>query len=244
LARLELGYKIDQGTKVYLKNREGQGLGLALGLGKETAKGQVATEVFYARQDVWKDPYLTGQDREKTTAGDLGAKIRWEEIMHSGFNLTYILTRRFVDDDEAGDRDEDLRRAGCKHALRAGYEFDLGRAGQIEPFVKTEYLNARGASNRYLGYGGGLGYRLSYAKWLFKTKAFFQHRGYSQEHPDFSEKRLEDRWGLSENIIYNQPFGWDDLFCNLRLGYSRIVARQDFFATDLGLFALGIGYRF
>lgn len=244
-ARLELGYKINNKTDIYFKNRDGQGISLALGMDREIpAGGEVGAEIFYAWRDVWEDPYITGEDREKTTASELGTELRWEGIMHSGLNLSYVLARRHINDDAAGDRNDDLRRKGYRHALRVGYEFDLSRAGRIEPFVRTAYFDARGASNRYAGYGGGVEHSLRLSQWMFKTSAFIQHHDFSEEHPDFAEKRSESQMGISENIIRNNPFGWANFFYNIRLGYFRISAKQDFYKTSLGVFTLGAGYSF
>jgi hypothetical protein len=245
LARLELGYKISDKTDIYFKNRDGQGISLALGMDREiSAGGKVGAEIFYAWRDVWKDPYITGEDREKTTVSELGTELRWDGIMHSGLNLSYVLARRYINDDEAGDRNSDLRRTGYRHALRAGYEFDLGGAGRIEPFVRTAYFDAQGKSNRYMGYGGGVEHSLRLSEWMFKTTAFIQHHDFSDKHPDFAEKRSESQMGISENIIRNNPFGWENFFYNIRLGYFRISARQDFYEASLGMFTLGAGYRF
>jgi hypothetical protein len=244
-ALFRLGYKIDNKTDIYLKNRDGEGISLALGMDREIpAVGKLGAEIFYAWRDVWEDPYITGEDREKTTSGELGAELSWDRIMHSGLNVSYVFARRFIDDDEAGDRDEDLRRQGYRHALRAGYVFNLGRAGQIEPFIRTVYFDARGKSTRYAGYGGGLKHTLYLSQWIFKTTAFIHHHHFSEDHPDFGEKRSENHMGISENIIHNNPFGWKNFFYNIRLGYFRVSARQDFYETSLGLLTLGAGYSF
>lgn len=244
LVRLELGYTFAGGTDVYIKNREAQGVAFALGADRKTGRGEVGAEIFYAWRDVWKDPYIIGRDREKTSSGELGAEVRWQKIMGGGLNLSYVLARRFINDDEAGERNEDLRRKGYRQALRAGYEFDLGRAGRFEPFMRGVYFGAEGSSNEYTGYGGGLEHSLVLSPWMFKTKVIVQKRDYCGEHPDFSEKRSETQLGISENIIRNNPFGWEGFFYNIRLAYYRNWARQNFFESDLALAMLGAGYKF
>ena len=76
------------------------------------------------------------------------------------------------------------------------------------------------------------------------TKVVVQKRDFSREHPDFSEKRAETQLGISENIIRNNPFGWEGFFDNIRLAYYRNWARQDFFETDLAIAMFGGGYKF
>ena len=77
--------------------------------------------VYYAEEDVWADPFLTGRARSKTGRETVGIAAGWEEILASGFTLLYALETIDIENDIAGKRDTRLKRDGNLHNMELSY---------------------------------------------------------------------------------------------------------------------------
>ena len=52
---------------------------------------------------VWKDPYLVGQDRIDTKRKSTGARLTWDRIFGSGFQMQYTYRKVDISSEKSGD---------------------------------------------------------------------------------------------------------------------------------------------
>lgn len=193
---------------------------------------------------VWEDPYLIADDREATSRFTYGAKIEYKKIKGTDFEASYSISLVDVNEDEIGERFNDLERDGQLHDIRIAHSFQLNQRTALVPGFEFSIGDLDGDANSYLGYDFKLGLRQfskSFSILLFLGVGL---EDYYDEHPIFDKKREDVTYSIFG--IFNLPnlFGKDYLFSNLLAGFQYRDSNIGFLDAYMYLGGLTIGVTF
>ena len=241
MAMGNLSYTTSFGTRFFLSGDRG----FSAGLGQELAGiGNVSLAAVYQQGEIWKDPYLTGVDREETDEVRLGGRVSLEQIMGTGFNLGYVLMDVEVDNDAIGKKESLLQREGAVHTVTAGYDVPLNESNTLTPQVQYEAGDLDGASNSYDTWGGGLSHTFTNNFLRVTTTVSAGKAEYDHSHPVFTKTREETTYGISSTVSWLNPLGFTDFVASATASYAQTDANIDFFDSTDAMFGMGLGYRF
>ena len=83
--------------------------------------------LFSGATRVWKDPYVTGQNRDDTDRGNMGAQFTWDKMFGSNLELEYSIRKIDIGSEKSGDSSgADQFRSGPSGPQRCGPQ-GLGR---------------------------------------------------------------------------------------------------------------------
>ncbi|MCP4116689.1 MAG: DUF2860 domain-containing protein [Desulfobacteraceae bacterium] len=239
----EIGYRFDEtGTEVSMGFMDGMpGLTLAQevdGLGLFSLSGG------WGREDVWKDPYVTGKARRKTDMDVMEFSVAWEDIMETPFMVGYTFTNIDVDKDLAGIRHKDLRRDGNVHTLELGSPLFMGEQNSVFANLACAIGDMDGRSNSYTGWNLGFTHMLDMEGWSLETTVAAGRRDYDEKHPDFNRTRDEKEYTIGTEYTLYRPFGMENYFVSVFAFHTRVDANINFFDSDDTTTGMAIGYSF
>ena len=237
----------DTDTEVYLGTPfEGSKTGLTLGMAHTfTDKSSLDLSIFSGIMgEVWKDPYIAPAKRDGTDIDDMGCAIEYDGIMGTGCNVYYRYNWVDVDQDGIGQRFSDLRRDGVIHSTGIGYRVQLDTGDTITPSVEYSKADMDGKSNSYDGYTIKIGYRRTQDNYTLLAFVSADKKDYDRIHPIFNKTR--DETGYSAVAIFTllDPFGYDDFFTSVIVGYSYADSNIAFFDKRTYISGITIGYTF
>jgi hypothetical protein len=113
-------------------------------------------------QKTWEDPFVIGQDRNRTDIDSYGFKLAAEAIMGSGLTIKYGWVRQSLDDEKSGafllsqpgslltpDDLDELDRDAHFHRLTTEYSFPIGRRMRLTPILRYTRGDADGDANSF-----------------------------------------------------------------------------------------------
>jgi hypothetical protein len=220
--------------------------GLALGWVQPLAGGSrldlsVFTNPF---SEVWQDPYLTGANRKETDKTRFGARLEYDRVLGSHVNIAYSLSGEDVDEDDIGDRFEDLERDGFIHSAEAEYTFQLGPSVSLVPGFELAIGDIDGGANAYTGYRFRLGLRKFSSLYQFMLTAAVGWDDFDDRHPIFDKTRNDTNYSTSGMITRSRLLGQDCLFATLMAGYHYRQSNIDFLDARTFFSGILIGIEF
>jgi Protein of unknown function (DUF2860) len=208
-------------------------------------------------QETWQDPFVIGQNRERTDVNAYGAKLAAEHIRGGGLTLKYGWARRAIEDEESGafllsqvgsplstgDLD-DLERDGHFHRFSAEYAFKIAPRMRLTPILKYTRGDTDGDAHSFHSLTPQLQF-LYFSKQLqASVNASIKFDRYDDTHPVFDKTRRETNLGLFTILGYRSPFG----FKNFRIDWFTALFNTDsninFYESSNFITAIGVGYRF
>jgi hypothetical protein len=245
----DLNLRYAKGNFLYLKTPivELESSGIALGTEYQLSndRGALDLSVSYLPFDEkWRNPYLTGVDRQDTDVTRFGIKLAWKEILNTGLDVDLRAETIDVQDDEIGELFDTLRRDGNTYTVSVSYAFTLTQSVHLKPELSFRRGNLDGESNSYDGYSASL--ILIYAKrrYMLMPRLFFGVRNYKETHPLFDNKRDDDSWGAVLMATYFSPLDLKDYFVRGFLGYATTNSNIAFFDTEGKFAGVTFGYSF
>jgi len=194
--------------------------------------------------EVWRDPYLINADRKETREYNYGTRFTYEQILGTGFGLSYAFSRIDVNVDDIGDRFNDLERDGYIHNAEVKYVFRLGETLSLSPDFKLSIGDLDGEANAYTGYQFGLGLRKFSKAYLFMLKAAVGWDDYEDKHPIFNKTRNDANYSMFGMFTRFDLFGQDYLFGTLMAGYRYRDANIGFLEAQTFLSGAMFGIEF
>ncbi len=244
---LQLNYQTPAGTRVYLGNlMDGMEPGIALGVA-QTFKDKSILDVSVYSQflgNVWKDPYITGVDREETSVMKYGARLKYNYILGTGIKVHYRYRREDVDQDLIGERLADLKRDGDIHQVDVGYEFRLGQGHALTPFLSYTRAEMQGEANSYDGYGGKLGYKKKWTNLALDLSVSGDKKDYRRSDPIFQKKREDRDFKTMAMVSFLNPLGYRQFFVNVGTGFAQQYSNIDFYDSRTTFCFTTFGYNF
>jgi hypothetical protein len=192
-------------------------------------------------KDVWKDPYLTGIDRQKTEENRYGWKLAYNR---GQLEVNYERETVDISHDDIGARLPDLARNGDIHKITAKYGIELGRGFVIEPRFTYTSAKMDGESNSYKGHKGGVVLRKMDPSYMVELSVDGGSNAYDKIHPIFNDTRKEKTIETMGIVTWLSPFGMEPWAISAGAGYEKTGANIDFYDQDSVLAFMTVGYRF
>jgi len=204
--------------------------------------GKFDLSVFYAfPEEVWKDPYLTGVDRQETDKTVYGGKLEYS-LNH--FKASYELACVDVDKDEIGARFRNLRRNGNVHQIETSYEIELGNGFMLEPGIGHTMANMDGKSNQYEGHKGSLAIMKRWEKFMLHASVGGELNDYDTVNPIFNSTREDKKFQAMVLLSWINPLGYERFSLDVGGGYEKNDSNIVFYDSEGQFSFITLGYRF
>ena len=202
--------------------------------------------------NVWADPYLVGSKRADTKRTNDGLALRWEKISNSGFTIDISSRNTAIDHESSGDSiasltTEDrkaLHREGKQHSIELRYELQLGAKNILEPAIIYTDQDLDGSAMKHKRYEAQFSHYYFAEKYIFVTNLVLGTTRYDQINPIFDKRNGSTVYGVASNVLYQEPFGWNDWQAIAGFAYYRGDADIDFYGTRATLINAGFIYNF
>jgi len=247
MASVYLKYQFENGTAVYAGNPLEVGEGFSLNAGVVQPLGATsldASVTWLPISEVWKSPYLTNANRDKSDADVYGLKFNLLTIGGSPWEAAYKLDRIDIEEDDIGDMEDDLKRTGWSHNFGVKYTFPFRPGGILRPEITYTFTDLDGRSNSYHGLDAGVLLQQTMLPWVFIGRVSVFYNDYQKNHPLFDKTRKEGGISAFAQVMRLNLFGVERLFTSLVTGYVWSDANIDFFdsQTVVGLASIGINF--
>ena len=208
-------------------------------------------------QETWEDPFVVGQNRERTDINSFGLKLAVENIRGSGLTLKYGWARQSLDGEKSGtflasqpdsllspgDLD-DLDRDTHFHRITAEYSFKISPRWRLTPRLRYTRGDAEGNANSFHALTPQLSFLYFGNQLQASINASVKTEWYDRTHPIFNETRRDTRLGLFAILGYKNPFGLKNFRIDWFNAFFRTNANINFYESSNFITAIGIGYRF
>ena len=211
--------------------------------------------LFSGNVRVWKDPYVTGQNRDDTSRQLTGVQLVWDRILGSNLELEYSLRNINIGHEKSGqflgltkDQQDRLDRNGTAHELSAGYAFKFGADHTLRPGVSFFYEDLEGEAMR----NGGVDLQLTY---IFNRdpvslvlNGYVGYAEHDKSNPIYGKTGEDDRGGFTATFYYTNPWGWK-LFGSEPMrffgtaGLYSVDSNNSFYNQDAALVMGGVAFR-
>jgi hypothetical protein len=212
--------------------------------------------LFSDRVKVWRDPYLTGRDRDATGRRNIGGQLVWDKIFGSNLELEYSLRQVDINNESSGDsiatlsnaqRDR-LDRNGTVHRASAGYGFTFGGRHTLRPQLTFFYEDLDGEAMANTGADLQLTYIYGGDPVSLVLNGFVGQADYDKSNPIYGRTREDDRYGASATVYYKNPWGWsllgsDPMQFFVTGAYYAVDANIDFYDQQAILGLGGVVFR-
>ena len=229
-ANLNIGYTFSGGkTRVFLGNDLADFLQfdrttlLALRHDFDTlGRMQVALlSSAFPATEVWEDPYVIGEGRDETETSSTGARITWDKIFGSQFEVKISARERELDEERSGqwlvdrgeltsseakllDREGDIMRA------EVGYMINIDNGTHlIRPSVAFIDRDLDGDAMAQDGYEVAVSYAYQQQGFRWVNNVLFQSLEGDKENPIFGDASDEDVIGLASQMFFPGAFGFE-----------------------------------
>lgn len=201
-------------TQLYFGNRieDVLRLDIAVGLGlrQELAGGSILSASLITTPlelEVWADPYVVGENRERTNLNFPGARLRWGNILNTDLELTATVRQYRFDDEksgawlvEQGQLDPGqlhlLDRGGDRMTLQALYRIEKSKH-RFEPAIRYINDDHDGAALAKAGYSLQLTYLYLSPKVVLDANLIYGVQQADDVHPVYGKVLDTERWGTA-----------------------------------------------
>ena len=211
--------------------------------------------LFSGATRVWKDPYVTGQNRDDTDRKNMGAQFTWDKMFGSNLELEYSIRKIDVGSEKSGEflglsnADQDrLDRNGVVHKVSAAYQFQLGEKHRLTPEIALSYDDLDGEAMANTGVDLKLNYTYLGDPITLVLNGSIGAAEYDKRNPIYGKTREDERYGASATVYYKNPWGWK-LFGSEPMqffvtgAYSLTDANIDFYTQEALLGMGGVAFR-
>ena len=211
--------------------------------------------LFSGTVKVWKDPYVTGQNRDETSRRNVGAQLTWDKIFSSNLELEYSLRKVDISSEKSGEflgltnsEQDRLDRNGTVHSLSAGYGFKFGGNQKLTPKITLFYEDLDGEAMANTGVDLQLTYVYDGDPITLVLNGYVGQADYDKSNPVYDKTRDDDRYGVSATAYYKNPWGWT-LFGSEPMkffvtgAYTAVDSNIDFYNQEAVLGMAGVAFR-
>lgn len=198
---------------------------------------------FY-RDDVWKDPYLTGQARSKTDRDVISIYTAWDAVMNTDLSIRYGVKDVDVDEDVAGAAEKDLQRDGMIHSLRVSYPLISKGVHMLAADATGELGDMDGESESFKGGEVGLTHIWVGNSWDLTTGIGYGMRDYDKKHVKFNREREDKVYTAETALTLYRPFGFENYYVSFFGRYEKKDSNIQFYDSSFTMAGMGAGFRF
>jgi hypothetical protein len=207
---------------------------------------------------VWEDPYAEGVKRKETDRDSTGARLQWDRVLGSAFELTFSWRDISIDTERSGEGvtsvtcdascQQLLRRDGDQYQFDASYLFRLGdsRRHLVRPMVRYTINDREGDAIS----GDAYRLQLSYvfigdgARYSLASNVAYVSSSQDARNPIFGRKTDADGVVLDATLFYRLPTEsrrWQAVGSVL---WGKDDSDVNFNDTEVTSLSLGLMYRF
>jgi len=207
---------------------------------------------------VWKDPYLTGVDRDDTKRKDTGVRLTWDRIFGSKFQVQYTYRKVDIDSEKSGnsigsltssDR-KLLERDSDRQTADIGYRFYFAKNHILAPAFIYTHDDRDGKAMKNDAYDAMLTYAYFNRNnpFSFTGNAYIGQADYDKRNPIYDKKQEDDRYGIQGTLYWENPWKWS-LFgsnpMNFFVGgaYAKTDANIDFYDQEAIMGNVGVFFK-
>jgi hypothetical protein len=206
--------------------------------------------------EVWRDPYVVDDRRNKTDRTSRGIRLAWERMFNSNFEVDYIYRNIDINTERSGDAldlsgsDKDrLKRKGDNHQLIGAYWFEIGKNHLLSPQLIFDYQDLDGDAMKNYKTDFQLTYAYNGTKFSLGLNGFIGYADYDKKNPIYGKTQDDTRYGLGALGSWKNPFGWkpfghDKFRLYSQVGYFVSDSNIDFYDTDIFQATAGIWVGF
>jgi len=217
-------------------------LGASYGIGRA---GILDTAVFFTPfEEAWKNPYITGVDREETDTTKYGFRIGLNRIMGTGFRAQLVYLNDDVDDDVIGALIPELARDGAVYSLNLNYSYYVSKNLELRPRVSIRNGDYDGEANSFMKYKIDFEARYMTGQWMIVPRVYFSHSDFEETNPIFGKTRDNDSYGISLMTTYMAPFHWEKWSLTCLVSMSKGDSNIDFYDTEAMTLGGLLNYHF
>ncbi|WP_163337308.1 DUF2860 family protein [Desulfopila sp. IMCC35008] len=205
-------------------------LGASYGLGQT---GIIDTAVFFTPfEKAYKNPYITGVDREETDTNKYGLRVGLNRIMDTGFRAQFVYLNDSIEDDVIGELFPELARDGSIYSLNLNYSHYVGEKLELRPRMSIRVGDYEGDANSFVKYKIDFEARYITGQWRIVPRVYFSHSDYIETSPIFDKTRDNTGYGVSLLTTYKAPFEMDNWSVTCLVDMSKGDSNIDFYDTE------------
>ncbi|WP_300672474.1 DUF2860 family protein [Desulfoluna sp.] len=207
--------------------------------------------------EVWKDPFLTGKEREETDRTSQGFQFKAESLLGSPFFLTYAFGTSDIEDEESGQAYthetstplshsdlQALKRSGDAHLIETGLRIPVSQSIILGTTLDLLCNEAEGKAHRFNKVGGKVSVIVRHPICQAFSTLSFHQADYDGTHPVFGKKREDRSYSASLGIEAPLRWGRDNLSFSMLIRVSRTDSNLDFYEGETAMAGMGVTYRF
>lgn len=165
---------------------------------------------------VWKDPYVVNQNRKETTRDSTGARLIWDQIFGSGFQVQYTYRNINISSEKSGESlpslsSEDrrrLRRDGDIHQGSVLYRFKIDQKNRLTPEFILGYDDREGDARKNTNIGAQLTYSYLADPVNLILNGYYSYADYDKKNPIYNKTQEDDTYGVGGTVYYKNPWNW------------------------------------
>lgn len=203
---------------------------------------------------VWEDPYAEGVAREDTNRDSNGARLQWDRVLGSAFQLTFSYRDVSIDTENSGRgvrtvacnaacRDL-LRRDGDQYTFDVSYLYRFGNRHLFRPQFRYRMDDRDGAAISSDYYALQLSHVFLGQGYTLASNVVYGQRDFDERNPIFGRKTDEDRIALDMTLLYRLPFGGGRWQAVGSATWGKDDSDVRFHDSELFNFSVGAMYRF
>lgn len=207
---------------------------------------------------VWKDPYLTGEDRDDTKRKSTGARLTWDRIFGSAFQVQYTYRNVDIDSEKSGnslgsltssDR-KLLERDSDRSSVDIAYRFNFAKHHTLAPAFIYTHDDRDGKAMRNDAYDAMLTYAYFNRNnpFSFTGNAYIGQAEYDKRNPIYDKKQDDDRYGVQGTLYWENPWKWSIFGSNpmnffIGGAYAKTDANIDFYDQEAIMGNVGVFFK-
>lgn len=196
----------------------------------------------FLADEVWANPYLTGQKREITDRQGNAYRLKLSNLWNSGVSFDLAYATAEIDNDMI--EHAELQRDSDTYFVKGQYRTMLDRnAGYITAFSYTHH-DAQGEAASYNAYKAELSYFYIANNYRLSLTGSYELKEYSAENPIFAQTRSDDVYRLFLGYEYDDIPSWDNWSIISFIGTTINDSNINFYKSDSLLMSVGVNYKF
>ena len=211
--------------------------------------------LFSGATRVWKDPYVTNQNRDDTDRKNMGAQFTWDKMFGSNLELEYSIRKIDIGSEKSGeflalsDANQDrLDRNGVVHKVSTAYQFKFAQKHQLTPEIALSYDDLDGEAMANTGVDLKLNYTYFGDPVTLVLNGMVGAADYDKSNPIYGKTREDERYSVSAAAFYKNPWGWkvfgsEPMQFFVTGAYALTDSNIDFYNQEAVLGMAGVAFR-
>lgn len=199
---------------------------------------------------VWSDPLDPGGRRESTERSSTGARLAWDRIGGTGFEVELTAREIGLDDEESGEAlglspsgRALLSREGSQRQIRVSCLIPLSKANLLLPRLGWSDLDLDGGAEAHGRASAELTWTWRSPLAVVAGTAYYGVEAYDAEHPVFGRTRADRILGVTATAFFPRAVPGSHWLLTASGGLYKGQSSLDFYDTRVGLLALAVMFK-